>query len=212
MGESCSIWLEQLGALQFNLTYEKAMEVSDYFKENLQNNHFVNPDQTVYIGLDSGWDCMNEEQLKSFIEKCKSNGQIGGIYWTPFTDWARDPERTVDAAPEYKYKDIYLYANGKPQELDGAYAVDPTHPAVEAMMKKISGLFHRAGFEYVKMDFMTHGAMEADKWYNPEITTGIQGYNYGMKLLNQYFGDMYINLSISPVFPAQYGAVTQNSL
>ncbi len=54
------------------------------------------------------------------------------------------------------------------------------------------------------MDFMTHGAMEADKWYNPEITTGIQGYNYGMKLLNQYFGDMYINLSISPVFPAQY--------
>ena len=192
------------GALQFNLTYEKAMEVSDYFKENLQNNHFVNPDQTVYIGLDSGWDCMNEEQLKSFIEKCKSNGQIGGIYWTPFTDWARDPERTVDAAPEYKYKDIYLYANGKPQELDGAYAVDPTHPAVEAMMKKTSGLFHRAGFEYVKMDFMTHGAMEADKWYNPEITTGIQGYNYGMKLLNQYFGDMYINLSISPVFPAQY--------
>ena len=27
------------------------------------------------------------------------------------------------------------------------------------MMKKTSGLFHRAGFEYVKMDFMTHGAM-----------------------------------------------------
>lgn len=192
------------GALQFNLTYDKAMEVSDFIKQNLQNRHFVNPDHTVYVGLDSGWDCMNEEQLKSFIAKCKSNGQIGGIYWTPFTDWARDPERTVDAAPEYKYKDIYLYANGKPQELDGAYAIDPTHPAVEAMMKKTSGLFHRTGFEYVKMDFMTHGAMEADKWYLPEVTTGIQGYNYGMQLLDKYFGDMYINLSISPVFPAQY--------
>ena len=192
------------GALQFNLTYEKAMEVSDFIKQNLQNNHFVNPDHTVYVGLDSGWDCMNEEQLKLFITKCKSNGQIGGIYWTPFTDWARDPERTVDAAPEYKYKDIYLYANGKPQELDGAYAIDPTHPAVEAMMKKTSSLFHRTGFEYVKMDFMTHGAMEADKWYLPEVTTGIQGYNYGMQLLDKYFGDMYINLSISPVFPSQY--------
>lgn len=110
----------------------------------------------------------------------------------------------MDAAPEYKYRDIYLYANGKPQELDGAYAIDPTHPAVEAMMKKTSSLFHRTGFEYVKMDFMTHGAMEADKWYLPEVTTGIQGYNYGMQLLDKYFGDMYINLSISPVFPAQY--------
>ena len=101
-------------------------------------------------------------------------------------------------------RQVYLYANGKPQELDGAYAVDPTHPAIEAMMKHTSELFHRAGFEYVKMDFMTHGAMEADKWYNPEIQTGIQGYNYGMQLLDKYFGDMYINLSISPVFPAHY--------
>lgn len=55
--------------------------------------------------------------------------------------------------PEYKYKDLYLYANGNPQELDGAYAIDPTHPAVEKMMKNTSELFHRTGFEYVKIDF-----------------------------------------------------------
>lgn len=192
------------GALQFNLTYQKALEVSDYYKANLQNNHFVNADNAVYIGLDSGWNSFTEEELKSFVDRCKANGQIAGVYWTPFTDWGRNPEREITELPGTKYKDVYLYANGKPQELDGAYAVDPTHPAIEAMMKSTSELFHRAGFEYVKMDFMTHGAMEADKWYNPEIETGIQGYNYGMQLLNKYFGDMYINLSISPVFPAQY--------
>jgi alpha-galactosidase len=54
------------------------------------------------------------------------------------------------------------------------------------------------------MDFMTHGAMEGDRWYNPEIQTGIQAYNYGLKLLNKYFGDMYINFSIAPLFPANY--------
>lgn len=192
------------GALQFNLTYPKALEVSDFYKENLQSHHFVNSDNLVYTGLDSGWNSFSEEELKAFVDRCKANGQIAGVYWTPFTDWAKNPEREIKEIPGYKYKDVYLYANGKPQELDGAYAVDPTHPAIEAMMKRTSELFHRAGFEYVKMDFMTHGAMEADKWYNPEIQTGIQGYNYGMQLLDKYFGDMYINLSISPVFPAHY--------
>ena len=192
------------GVLQFNLTYQKALEVSDFFKNNLQNNNFKNSDNTVYIGLDSGWNSFSEEQLKAFVDKCKANGQIAGAYWTPFTDWGKKPERTLTDAPEYKYKDIYLYANGNPQELDGAYAIDPTHPAIEAQMKKTSALLHRCGFEYVKMDFMTHGALEADKWYNPQITTGIQAYNFGLALMDKYFGDMFINLSISPIFPSQY--------
>lgn len=192
------------GALQFNLTYPKALEVSDFYNQHLQNHAFVNADNLVYIGLDSGWNSFTEAELKDFADRCKANGQVPGIYWTPFTDWGKNPEREIKEMPECKYKDVYLYANGQPQELDGAYAIDPTHPAVEAMMKATSELFHRTGFEYVKMDFMTHGAMEADKWYNPDIQTGIQGYNYGMTLLDKYFGDMYINLSISPVFPAHY--------
>ncbi|MEA4918430.1 alpha-galactosidase [Proteiniphilum sp.] len=192
------------GVLQFNLTYDKALQVSDFFAINLQNNHFANADNLVYVGLDSGWDSFSEEQLKAYADRCAENGQVAGIYWTPFTDWAKDPERVFKAAPEYKYKDLYLYANGKPQELDGAYALDPTHPAVEAAMKQTSELFRRTGFRYVKMDFMTHGAMEADRWHNDRVTTGMQGYNYGMALLNKYFTDMYINLSISPIFPAHY--------
>lgn len=192
------------GVLQFGLTYPKALEVSNYFKENLQNNHFTNAEQTVYIGLDSGWNSFSEKELTAFVNLCKANGQIAGVYWTPFTDWGKQAENVLHDAPEYKYKDVYLYANGQPQELDGAYAIDPTHPAIEAQMKKTSELFRRCGFEYVKMDFMTHGAMEADHWHNPEIRTGMQAYNYGMALLNKYFGDMYINLSISPIFPAQY--------
>lgn len=191
------------GVLQFDLTFNKALQVSNFFKNKLKNS-FENTDGLVYIGLDSGWNRFTEEELKEFADLCAANGQIAGIYWTPFTDWGKNPERVFEADPKYKYKDVYLYANGEPQELDGAYALDPTHPAVEAAMIEKAELFRRTGFSYVKMDFMTHGAMEADKWYNKNISTGIEGYNYGMKLLNKYFHDMYINLSISPIFPAQY--------
>jgi alpha-galactosidase len=192
------------GVLQFNISYQKALEVSDFFHEHLQPNHFVNGDSEVVIGLDSGWDRFTEEQLKDFVQHCKANGQMAGIYWTPFTDWGKRPDAAVKEAPAYKFKDIYLYANGQPQDLDGAYAIDPTHPAIEQRMQKVAALFHRCGFQYVKVDFMAHGAINADKWYNPQVKSGIAAYNYGMQLLDKYFGDMYINLSIAPVFPAQY--------
>jgi alpha-galactosidase len=192
------------GVLQFKINYEKALEVSDFFHENLQQHNFVNSDGEVVIGLDSGWDSFTEEQLKDFVKHCKANGQMAGIYWTPFTDWGKNPDRNIKEAPEYKFKDVYLYANGQPQDLDGAYAIDPTHPAIEERMKKVSDLFHRCGFQYVKVDFMAHGAINADKWHNPQVKSGIAAYNYGMQLLDKYFGDMYINLSIAPIFPAQY--------
>lgn len=192
------------GSIKKDINYKKAIEVSDYFAENLQNNGFVNADSTIVIGLDSGWNKFSEDELKNFVEHCRANGQIAGIYWSPFADWGHNPEREFKYAPQYKYGDIYAYANGKPQELDRAYALDPTHPAIEMSMKKVSELFHRCGFQYVKFDFLTHGRMEADSWYKPEILTGTQAYNYGMQLLNKYFGDMYINLSISPIFPSQY--------
>ncbi|HEU4555427.1 MAG TPA: alpha-galactosidase [Chitinophaga sp.] len=192
------------GVLQFKISYEKALEVSDFFHENLQPHHFANRDGEVVIGLDSGWDRFTEEQLKDFVRHCKANGQMAGIYWTPFTDWGKHPDAVIKEAPQYKFKDVYLYAHGKPQELDGAYAIDPTHPAIEQRMQKVAALFRRCGFQYVKVDFMAHGAINADKWYNPKIKSGIAAYNYGMQLLDKYFGDMYINLSIAPIFPAQY--------
>ena len=192
------------GALQFDLTYDKAIEVSDFYRDHLQCNNFHNADTLVYTGLDSGWNSFTEDQLRAFVERCKANGQVAGIYWTPFVHWGRNPHQYIEHGDGYQFKDVYLYANGKHQTLDGGRAIDPTHPAIEATMKYFSDLFTRLGYEYVKLDFMTHGAMEADSWYRPEIQTGIQAYNYGLNLIEKYFGHMYINFSISPAFPAQY--------
>jgi len=192
------------GALAFEVNYQNSTETSNFIATYLQNHFFCNADGLVYTGLDSGWNNFTEDELKDFTNVCRKNHQVPCIYWTPFTDWGKDPERKVPGVEEYRYKDIYLYSHGKPEELDGAYAIDPTHPAVRRMMEQTADLFRRCGFKYVKMDFMTHGRLEADSWYLPQITTGTQAYNYGMQLLDSIFHGMYLNLSISPIFPSQY--------
>lgn len=203
-GKAMPVGWNSWGALAFNVNHDNACEVVDYMSDVLRPRSFQDVDGQLYTGLDSGWNNFGEEGLKDYADRCVAQNQVPCIYWTPFTDWAKDPEREVPYSDGLRYKDIYIYANGQPQEFDGAYAVDPTHPAVRKMMEETASLFRRTGYKYVKMDFMTHGRMEADSWYLPEITTGTQAYNYGMHLLDSIFGDMYLNLSISPIFPSEY--------
>ena len=58
--------------------------------------------------------------------------------------------------------------------------------------------FKALGIKYIKLDFLNQGSCEADYFYNPDITTGIQAYNYGMKHFAERCGDdMFIVLSPS---------------
>lgn len=193
------------GKLQTKINYDKAMEVSDFIKSEIQDNSFNN-DGVVYIGLDAFWDYgFRPEQHKEFVAHCKANGQKAGIYHCPFTDWGKNPEAIVGEFPEYKFKDLYLYGDGKILEFDGAYALDPTHPAVKARIKKQLDQFKDWGYEFVKIDFMAHGAYESDSHYNPEVTTGVQAFNEGMAFIDSVAdGKLWINLSIAPLFPTNY--------
>jgi alpha-galactosidase len=158
----------------------------------------------TYIGLDAGWNSFSDDQLKEFVSHCRANHQEAGIYFTPFTAWTHDGSKIAEGTA-YHYSDLFLYAHGKIQVVDGGVALDPTHPGTQAMIKATIRRFQRAGFKYIKADFMTHGALEADHYYDPKVTTGMQAYNEGMKYLDRVAGKgMYLNLSISPLFPAQY--------
>jgi len=199
------------GGFTTKINFTGAVQTSNFIFSNLQNNNFHNDDNTVYLDLDSYWDNMTDQQLKWFVDSCRENGQLAGIYWTPFVDWASNPDRYVEGlvtTPYYQYKDAYLYANGQPQKLDGAYAVDPTHPAMQQRIDYYLNRFHKAGFKYIKLDFLTHGALEADSHFDSSVTTGVQAYNAGMKYVSDKLlsldSDIFITQSICPLFPAQY--------
>lgn len=194
------------GAVGSHLSYDKAVETSDYFKANLQGKSFDNGGQ-LYINLDSYWDNMNDEQLGQLVEHIKANGQKAGIYYGPFVYWGDNLSQPVEGTDgKYTYGDIVLRdAQGNPlPKLDGAYAVDPTHPGTKQRIDYYVNRFKEHGFEYIKLDFLSHGSLEGQH-FNSQTPTGIQAYNEGMAyIVNALDGSMFISASIAPLFPSQY--------
>ncbi len=192
---------------QNHITYNAAISVSDSIHTNLQANGFTN-NGTVYMNLDSyGTYNLSPSQLISFVQHCHANGQKAGIYFTPFVYWgtASQGSNSTATGSSYYWSDLYLRTtNGTPISYDGAIALDPTHPGTkDSIYNQVTG-FISDGFDFVKIDFLSHGALEGAH-YQSNITTGIQAYNEGMQfLLNVVNGNMFISESIAPLFPYQY--------
>lgn len=191
------------GAMAENLNFTGVLDVSDYISTQLQPNHFTN-NGTAYVILDSYWDNLTDYQLKTFARRCVDNGQVPGIYWSPFADWGEDGSRTMEGT-NYRYGDAYLYVNGQPKKI-ASRALDPTHPGTRQRMSYFINRFKELGYKYIKFDFLNNAILEADSYYDKRITTGVQAYNSGMKYLAELCGDdLFMALSIAPAFPAQYG-------
>ncbi|MGF7144526.1 hypothetical protein HNQ56_002957 [Anaerotaenia torta] len=197
-------------AVAKDLSYEIYTGASDFVKEKLQAGSFG--DRAVYINFDAGWNKLTEEQLINAARHVKANGQLPGIYTTPFTFWGKDFDRPVEESEGlYTWRDLLLkdeQGNILPA-YDGGYSIDPTHPGNYMHLKQLFGKFRAWGYQYVKLDFMSHGSVEGVH-YNRDITTGIAAYNYGMQQLVDIMKEeiekqeFFISLSIAPLFPACY--------
>lgn len=199
-------------AVAAEINYDIYTGTSDFIKEKLQPKGY-SAEGRVYVNFDSFWNSLTEEQLIAAAKHVRENGQIPGIYTTPFTFWGgNNTEGEVPGTDgKYRWRDILL----KDEEgnilppVDGGYSIDPTHPGNLMRVKRELEDFKRWGYSYVKMDFMAHGAVEGVH-YDKDITTGIAAYNFGMRRINEILADelerqdFFISLSIAPVFPAQY--------
>lgn len=196
------------GGQEAQLNYTSAMSVLDFFEKELKPVDFADENGTCWMVLDSFWDNMSRMERREFAKRCKELGYHPGIYTTPFSIWLGNDDEVSDYHYEtvdgktYSRKDVVLTANGKPRKITG-YSLDPTHPAVKEANRKRFQEFKEDGFEYVKIDFMNNGSQEADRWYDPDITTGMMAYNYGMDYILEMAGDMVLDFSIAPVFPAK---------
>ncbi len=198
------------GVMQTKVSYDGTIDVGTFINDNLRAHAFEAADGKVVLSLDSYWDMnFTDQQMKNFVAYCNEHNMIPGIYMCDFSDWNSDSTHTISGTSKYIAKDRWLRANGKFVKVDGAYCNDPTHPATKIQIVSNLNRFKRWGIKYIKSDFMSNGAIEADSWHDKNVHTGIQAYNQGMAFLKQKIkeimgDDVYLNLSIAPLFPYQY--------
>ncbi|MES2378148.1 MAG: alpha-galactosidase [Bacteroidota bacterium] len=194
------------GVIGSKLSYEKATGVVDFFDKQIPD--FRNDDGTAYIDLDSYWDNMvrggfkgDFSKLKDFVNYCKERNLQPGVYWAPFTDWgfkSKNKERTAEGG-NYKFADMWTKTDKGYHDLDGGRALDPTHPGTQARIAFVLGKLKDCGFKMIKIDFLGHGAAESSKFYDPNITTGMQAYKIGMETISKVLDNsMLVYAAISP--------------
>lgn len=187
--------------------FQKASETLD----GLKDRGFIN-DNTVYINFDSFWTNLSKEEMKAAISLAHSRGQKAGIYYTPFVCWSDNFDRYVENTDEkFTYRDIVARdssGNILPP-IAGGYPIDPTHPGNLMRVKAMMHYCVEMGFDYLKVDFMSHGACESVH-YVRDITTGIQAYCYGLEHMCSFLKPedigrpFFIDFSIAPIFPYQF--------
>ncbi|WP_208394827.1 alpha-amylase family protein [Mucilaginibacter gilvus] len=189
------------GVIQEHINFDKTIKVANFFADSIPAFRTRN---TAYIDLDSYWDMMvshgDYSKLKELADYCKSKGLEPGVYWAPFTDWGHGggPDRIADGG-NYKYGDMWTKTGSGYHDLDGARALDPTHPGTKARIAFVVAKLKACGFTMIKIDFLGHGAIEANHFYDRKVTTGMQAYKAGMEYLTQQLGSqMLIYAAISP--------------
>lgn len=191
------------GVLQDKITFEKAIKVVDFFGDSLKA--FRGGDNSLFIDLDAFWDNMTPggidgdvSKLQAFADRCKQKGLKPGIYWTPFADWGKS-DKKVEGSDGYSYTETWTKQNGRMLDIDGGRAMDPTHPATKQRIVHTINKMKAMGFEMIKIDFLGHGAQEADKFYDSNVTTGMQAFRQGMSFLDSVLGkQMLVYAAISP--------------
>jgi alpha-galactosidase len=190
------------GDIQNDLTLTKAKAVADFVHTQIPA---FRSDNKVFIDLDSYWDNLvtggltgDFSQLTEFANYCKARGLQPGIYWAPFVDWGKT-ERSVEGASAFNYRDLWTKVNGGFHELNGTRALDPTHPGTKLRINLVIDKFKACGFEFIKLDFIGHAAVEADSWHDTSVKTGYQAFHQGMKYLTDRLDDqMLVYVAISP--------------
>lgn len=190
------------GAFGLSVTQDRVLAASDGLA-TLAKAGFSNGG-VVYVNVDAGLGT----DPAPLVAALHQRGQRAGVYRVPFAYFPAAGDSAPLSHPygSGTYADVVLRDDaGTPIERGGAYALDVTHPLVKAQIAASMKDVARIGADYVKLDFLTHGALEG-KHADPAVKTGVQAYAQAMALVTDALGPgPFVSLSIAPLFPHGFG-------
>lgn len=153
--------------------------------------------------------------LTSLSKYGQKKRQQMGFYFIPFAVWAwKEHLDQPLSGTETPLSSVVLRDHNKRpilyKEGDWAcYPIDPSHPATRASIIKQIQKAKAIHATFIKIDFLSAGALESSTRYNRNIRSGMQAYSEGLKMLRSLVDsimgpDIFITMAISPMFPHQY--------
>lgn len=164
----------------------------------------------TYINLDGHFG-LDQNRIRRMVDDFHARGQKVGTYCAPFIAHPRlGLDRVLDEESGATMQDLLLCDDqGHPlPACDALMPLDCTHPAWEKYARSLMKRVVDDGFDYLKIDFISHGATEGC-FHNREIATGRIALNRAYRILLDELSradrPIFISLSIAPLFPAGFG-------
>lgn len=199
--------------LAMEVNAENYREAGDFLGTTLKELGYQN-NGTSYVNFDAGWHKIPGSRRKELCGYFHGRGQKTGIYLSPFAFFGNDEDvkKEIPEVPGHVYEEILLKdarGNLLPR-VDGAIPMDVTHPVWKRQVQKILEEFVDQGFDYLKLDFLSHGGMEGIH-YDRNCMTGRQALAKGYGFLIEQLSEektgknIFLSLSIAPLFPYGMG-------
>ena len=193
-------------ALTLKTTLKDVETAADFLSDV---KDFKTEDGITYINFDAVIN-IDRNKLKKLIRKLHSKNQKVGWYMNPLSHLSIDDDTPLLGSDKYR-KDILLKNDDGSlyPPIDNKYPIDITIPEAELDFRLKLREFVELDFDYIKIDFLSHGALEG-KYHNPEIKTGRQALNYFYNIVKQELDpekinkEVFISSSIDPLFPCGY--------
>ena len=194
-------------ALTLKTTIKDVEKAGDFINEKLTN--FRSQNDITYINFDAVIN-IDKKQLIKLINKLHKQNQKVGWYMNPLSHLNIDDDLPLYGSNKYR-KDILMKNDDGSlyPAIDNKYPIDITIPEAELDLRLKLREFVELDFDYLKIDFLSHGAVEG-KRFNKKIQTGRQALKYFYEIVkeeldpNKIGKEIFISSSIDPLFPCGY--------